>query len=286
MKNKIRAIILDVDGVIVGDRKGFNAPYPPLEVINKLKQIREKNIYIILCSAKPYYSVKKIVDVACLFNIQTALAGAILIDPINLKVIKKHVINNDIAVSLTKKILKNNIYIEIYTTEKYFIQKNQKNKITDLHNFTLSLEPIMVDDLINQVKESEIVKILPVTKTDNEKIIVDKIFQEFKEKLMIGWSTHPAIKGYYFGNITTSGISKRQSVLEIADLFKIESQEMLGVGDSLTDWNFIEICGYAGAMGNATDDLKKLVLSKGKNGYVGKSVNENGIFDVFRNFGL
>jgi len=284
--NKIKTIILDVDGVIVGDKAGFNAPYPPTEVINKLKQIREKGIYVILCSAKPYFSVKKIVDDAHLNNIQTALAGAILVNPVNLQVVKKHVINNNIAVDLTKKFLNNNIYIEIYTTEKYYIQKTQKNEITKLHNFTLSFEPIMVDSLIDQVKKSEIVKILPVTKTDREQKIVQKIFSDYNSKLMIGWSTHPAIKGYFFGNITTSGISKKQSVLEIVEMYKIKTKEMLGVGDSLTDWDFIEVCGFAGAMGNATDDLKKLVLTKGKNGFIGKSVNENGILDILKYFGL
>jgi len=284
--NKIKAIILDVDGVIVGDKAGYNAPYPPPEVINKLKQIREKGVYIILCSAKPYYSVKKIVDDAHLNNIQTALAGAILVDPSSLKIIKKHAIDNVIVVDLTKQLSENNIYTEIYTTEKYYIQKSQKNEITKLHNFTLSFEPVMVDDLVKQVKISEIVKILPVTKTDQEKKVVEQIFSDFKEKLVIGWSTHPAIKGYFFGNITTSGISKKQSVLEIIDLYKIKAEEILGVGDSLTDWDFIEVCGYAGAMGNAVSDLKKLVLSKGENGYVGKSVDENGIVDIFQHFYL
>ena len=284
--NKIKAIILDVDGVIVGDKAGYNAPYPPPEVINKLKQIREKGVYIILCSAKPYYSVKKIVDDAHLNNIQTALAGAILVDPSSLKIIKKHAIDNVIVVDLTKQLSENNIYTEIYTAEKYYIQKSQKNEITKLHNFTLSFEPVMVDDLVKQVKISEIVKILPVTKTDQEKKVVEQIFSDFKEKLVIGWSTHPAIKGYFFGNITTSGISKKQSVLEIIDLYKIKAEEILGVGDSLTDWDFIEVCGYAGAMGNAVSDLKKLVLSKGENGYVGKSVDENGIIDIFQHFYL
>lgn len=284
--NNIKAIILDVDGVIVGDKKGFNAPYPPLEVINKLRKIREKNIYIILCSAKPYYSVKKIVDDAQLNNIQTALAGAILVDPLNLKIVKKHVIDSSVAVDLTKQLFDNNIYTEIYTTDKYYIQKTQKNEITNLHNFTLSFEPIIVDDLINQVKQSEIVKILPVTKTDEERKVVDRIFSKFKEKLVIGWSTHPAIKGYHFGNITTQGISKKQSILEIVEMYKIKCQEMLGVGDSLTDWDFIGICGFAGAMGNAVDDLKTLVSSKGKNGYIGKPVNENGILDIFKYFEL
>jgi len=284
--NKIKAIILDVDGVIVGERIGFNAPYPSLKVINKLKQIRKKGIYIILCSAKPYYSVKKIVDDAHLNNIQTSLGGAILVDPTDNKIVKKHSINNNNAVSLIKKLLDKNIYIEFYTTEKYYIQKNQKNEITKLHNFTLSFEPIMVDSLINQVKKSEVVKILPVTKTDQERKIVEQILSNYKEKLVIGWSTHPAIKGYFFGNITASGISKKQSVLEIVNQYHIKMEEILGVGDSLTDWEFIGACGFAGAMGNAKDDLKKLVLSKGANGYVGKTVDENGILDIFEHFGL
>ncbi|MDO9027440.1 MAG: HAD hydrolase family protein, partial [Candidatus Roizmanbacteria bacterium] len=206
--------------------------------------------------------------------------------PTDNKVLKKHAINNNEAVSLIKNLLDNNIYTEFYTIDNYYIQKNQKNEITELHNFTLSFKPIMVDSLIDQLKKSEVVKILPVTKTDQEKKIVEQIFSNYKEKLVIGWSTHPAIKGYFFGNITAQGISKKQSVLEIVDLYQIKTEEILGVGDSLTDWDFIEVCGFAGAMGNATDDLKKLVLSKGANGYVGKTVDENGIIDIFEHFGL
>ena len=60
--------------------------------------------------------------------------------------------------------------------------------------------------------------------------------------------------------------------------------ETLGIGDGMTDWNFMEICGYAGAMGNGSAELKVKVITKGDNGYVGTSVNENGVLDVLKHF--
>lgn len=284
--NKIKAIVLDVDGVIVGDKAGYNAPYPPAAVIDNLKQIRKSGIYIILCSAKPYYSVKKIVDDAHLNNIQTALAGGLLIDSTNNKVIKKHVIENNAAIELVKIFLEKNIYTEIYTNDNYYIQKSQQDNLTKLRNDTLLFKPIIVDNLVDQITRSEIIKIIPIARNYDGKKIIEEIFLNFNNKLMMGWGTQPTIKDHYFGNTTAYGVSKKQSVLEIVNLYGITAKEVLGVGDNLTDWDFIGICGYAGAMGNATQELKKLIQSKGKNGYVGKSVNENGVLDIFEYFGL
>jgi len=40
-------------------------------------------------------------------------------------------------------------------------------------------------------------------------------------------------------------------------------------------------------MSNATSELKDLVLSKGKgHSYIGPSVDENGVIDVFKHFNL
>lgn len=57
-------------------------------------------------------------------------------------------------------------------------------------------------------------------------------------------------------------------------------------GIELTDKTLGEHCGYAGAPGNATAELKGLIGSKGKQSFVGKSVDENGILDIFDYFSL
>ena len=56
----IKLIILDVDGVIVGEKIGFNSPNPHPEVISKLKSIHEQGIPIVLCTAKPHFAIKSI----------------------------------------------------------------------------------------------------------------------------------------------------------------------------------------------------------------------------------
>lgn len=46
----IKAIIADVDGVIVGNRRGVNFPLPNKVVMQKLKDLHKKGIPIVLCT--------------------------------------------------------------------------------------------------------------------------------------------------------------------------------------------------------------------------------------------
>ena len=54
MKNttNIKALILDIDGVIVGQKKGFNSPHPHESVILALKKIKKNGTSISLCKQK------------------------------------------------------------------------------------------------------------------------------------------------------------------------------------------------------------------------------------------
>jgi len=66
----------------------------------------------------------------------------------------------------------------------------------------------------------------------------------------------------------------------------IDLDHFLGVGDSVSDWQFIYLCKYAGAMGNASEELKELVRSKKDDGFIGGDVNNNGILEIFKYYKL
>lgn len=282
----IKALILDVDGVIVGEKIGFNSPYPHPDVLNRLKSIRQKGIPISLCTAKPHYSVQKIIEDAKLNNLHITNGGGVIIDPIDNIILKKHIIDKNQSKKVIEHYLDNDVYTEFYSVEEYFIQENQKSDLTKIHTHILQREPHIVPSLTDEAKRQEIVKIMPIAKNEEDKKNLTNLFKPYENELTLSWGVHPIALPHLFGITTAKGISKQQAALEIANNENVKPEEMLGIGDSTSDWQFIEQCGYGGAMGNASEELKQLVKTKAKQSFIGKSVDENGILDIFNYFKL
>ncbi|MBE5820466.1 MAG: HAD-IIB family hydrolase [Clostridiales bacterium] len=281
----IRGIILDVDGVIIGEKIGFNSPNPHIDVINKLKEIRNKGIPISLCTAKPHFSIGNIIKEAGLNNYHIADGGSVIINPINNEIVKKHIINKEIAKEILKMYINNNVYTEFYTVDNYFIQKDQESKITKQHIHILQNNPVMLDNIAEESMKYEITKIMPIAFDEQDQIRVEKLFEEMNTGLTLSWGIHPVANPLKFGIITSAGISKKQGAIEISNNINVPLENILAVGDSTSDWQFIDLCGYGAAMGNASEKLKELVKTKEKNHfYIGGDVDENGILQIFDYF--
>ncbi len=283
--NMIKGIILDVDGVIVGEKIGYNSPYPHPDVMERLKKIKLKGISVSLCTAKPNYSIKKIIDDAHLNNLHITDGGGVVIDLIDNIILKKYFINKELCKEVIEHYIDNGVYTEFYTITDYFIQENQKKELTTTHEHVLQRAPQIVQSLAEESEKQNVTKIMPIAKDENDKQRLTELFEPFKGDLTLSWGIHPIALPHQFGIITAKDISKKQAALEITNSIGIKPEEMLGIGDSTSDWQFIESCGFGGAMGNASEELKKLVKSKGeKHSFVGKSVDENGILDIFDYF--
>jgi len=288
MINKnIQAIILDVDGVIVGEKIGFNSPHPHPDVIIALKEIQNKGIPVSLCTAKPHFAISKEIIDADLDNAHIADGGGVIISPLENKIIKQNNLPTESAVKVLQAFLDVGVYVEFYTADNYVIQKSQAGDITQKHNHEIQAEPLQVDSLAEAAKQAQITKIMPIAVDEADKENLNKVFESFKDKLVMSWGVHPVILPLQFGIVTAPGISKKQGAVEISQATEVPLENTLGVGDSGSDWQFIEMCGYGAAMGNAKQDLKDLVATKSEGkSFVGPSVDENGILEIFKHFGL
>lgn len=282
----IKGLILDVDGVLVGGKKGYNLPLPNKQVISTLRVLREKGIIVSLCTGKGTFAIHEIVKIAHLDNVHIGDGGAIVVDILNNNIIEQHTISKNKIIEVLNTLLSHNIYTELYTQDGYYIQRNQISDKTEKHKAILYKEPTIVISLIEEAQKLDVVKIIPVASDENQKQEIVDLFKHFYDGLSLQWGIHPTALPYQFGIITVQGISKKQAAHTISRQTGVPLEEMLGIGDGLTDWNFIEICGYAGAMGNASQDLKNKVIARGERGYIGKSVDENGVLDILNHFKL
>ena len=283
----IKAIILDVDGVFIGEKVGFNSPYPHSDVIHALKQIRGKDIPIILCTAKPLKSVLKIIIDANLHNLHITDAGAVIYDPIAHEILDEVALDNKTVGDVIKKCLAENIYTEFYTRDNYYMQKNQENYFTPKHTHVLQFSPIQVTSLLDEINNNVITKVMMIAENTQQQQQIKELLAPFTNEISLNWGSHPYIGDNPIGYITNKNVSKKIAVEEVIRNLSFSFSEVLAVGDSTSDWKFMELTGYAATLENGSSELKQLITAKGEGKYcIGKSVDENGLLDIFYFFKL
>ena len=282
----IRALILDIDGVMVGEKIGYNSPYPHPDVTSRLAKIREAGIPVILCTAKPHYSILPIIESAHLNNVHITYAGAVIIDPLSDTIIESHPMQRKMTLDLLTTFIQHDFYTELYALNDYYILRRQVNDLTRIHTHILQHEPILVDSLSEIASAQESFKVMPVIPDETGIPTVTAALEPFKNSVEITWSLHPIAMPHQFCGVAEKGISKRQAATTTLSHMGIDPADALGVGDSLSDWKFMDLCGYTATLQNGQDPLKKLVGDRNGRGFIGGSVDDNGILGIFDHFGL
>ena len=160
--------------------------------------------------------------------------------------------------------------------------------ITNKHTYILQREPIALSDIVQESTNYEITKIMPIARNPEDKKKVSEILERFSSQVSISWGVHPIALPLQFGIITGKGSSKKEGVEAVIKNLGISFEEVLGIGDSTSDWNFIQLCGYGATLENGTKELKQFLREKGEGKYYisNYSVDENGILDIFKYFSL
>ncbi|MDO8336348.1 MAG: HAD hydrolase family protein [Candidatus Saccharibacteria bacterium] len=275
----IRGIITDIDGVMIGDKIGYNTPNPHSDVVKRITYIHKRGIPIILATGKPHYAIGKIIEDCALDNPHVTDGGAILFDKI---VIKKHVIDPAVISALVETFITNNMYVEFYTEKGYFIQRSQiRDNLTPVHTHILQTPPIIVENLTIESTKHDVIKIVPIATDPTDEQRIHSLSAPYLSRIMLAITVHPIANPHRFGIITAPDVSKKQSAIDAAEPLGIPLSDYLGIGDSTSDWSFMQLCGATATVSNGSQELKKLVT------YISpKSVDENGILDILNHFKL
>lgn len=275
-----KAIVIDIDGVIIGTKPGVNTPYPHADVMAKMKSVRGSGIPIIFCTAKPLFAHAAEIIETGLDNPHIFDGGAVITNGAN-EIARQYNLDSMLAAELVQNFIDNGIYNEAYTTNDYFTQQDQiDDTITNMRKFVLKKPTVVVPDLAEFCRDNKITKILTNIHAGDAASYTKNFIEPFKDKvhsILINASTFADTK---VGAITALGVSKQSALIEISKMLNIPLENFLGIGDSNSDWNFMQICGYVGAMGNGDQELKDNVTARGAHGHICGDVNDNGFIEM------
>lgn len=279
----IKALILDIDGVILGHKEGLNFPLPTPEVRGRLQNLSKQGVAISLCTVKAYFAVKPILQ-ACGVedNYHVTDAGATVIHG-RTEQIETTNIKTTAARALIEELRQQNIYTEWYSGSEYFALPHADRIILNGRTKLLGKEA----GIISEATQSDISKIIALPTDEWQTSKLKEIAQNYTKHAALHWGINPSLVPKTAAFFTHPLATKRTGVQKLSALQKISLGNTLAMGDSTNDWTFMELCGLVATLNNGSPELKELVKAKGKNGYVSAlSVDENGVLSAFDYFEL
>lgn len=107
--------------------------------------------------------------------------------------------------------------------------------------------------------------------------VAQRVLQEYLAVLDISFSSSAV-------DVTPKGITKGSGLAFFCQKTGIAPSEILAIGDSHNDLSMLEIAGHIACPGNATDEVRSRVASRGVDGYVAKAHTTAGVVQVLEHF--
>jgi HAD superfamily hydrolase (TIGR01484 family) len=283
----IKAIIADVDGVMVGGKEGVNFPLPHTDVMRALRDVSAHGTPIVLCTAKLGHAVKDIALQAKLDNPHIADGGALITNWVKDELITRHQIDPKTVEAYVQACLEKDIYVELYTADGYCLQESQIDEFTKKRSKVVRMEPKAASSLLKVARKEPILKMISFSRGNDDMPDLEQTVQRFSDKISYIWSQHPFLAPRRPLIITARGVSKQNASLEVAQYLNISPEDILGIGDSESDWSFMQLCGYAATVGSEAGELQNLAKTKGEGHYYfAGSVDDHGLLEIFKHFGI
>jgi hypothetical protein len=235
-----KALIFDLDGTAIPNRQDG---MPSKRVIDVVKKVKEK-IHVSAATGRGISLAGNIIKSLGLTAPCIVSGGTQVIDPVSGKVLWK----KDMDKNQIEKIM------EIAKEYQYPVF------------FSDETEGVLPKYKITQ-RDEGIIYIQPVTKDDTT-VILEKLstIPNIIAHKVISWTPD-----HFDIHITHIEATKRHSMEVLLKILKVQSDEVIAVGDSNNDLPLFELAGYKIAMENGSDELKK------KADMVAPSVSEDGL---------
>lgn len=255
----IKMLVLDIDGTI------FKKDYTASECVKRtLIKLSKSGVKVVLCTGRMYAATKSIAEELELTTPVICYQGGLVknITQDNSTLLEK-TMPTDLARQVINTLKERNIFFNLYINDELMVEEDSYliKQYVDARNIAYK-----VIGSCDNLDLSGVNKILAID--DNTELIKNlqqELSARFNGKLYVVRSTPRFCE---FSNIDAT---KGNAVRYLAQKWDIKQDEIMACGDNDNDIEMLLAAGTRVAMGNATDELKKIA------NFVTKSVDEDGV---------
>lgn len=258
----IKAAFFDIDGTLVS----FRTHQVPSSTIEAIKQVKERGMKIFISTGRPVAiinnidAVRPLVDGYITFNGACSFIGD---EDITMMPLPKEAVQAMIEDSDKRG------YAVVVCGKKDIGIRNHTHIFDEIFVRNLGVDNIDIHKSVDPLLQKPVLQLTPFFSVEDEK----EILPHMPHCISARWNPS-------FTDITVEGADKGNALLKVAEHIGISPSECIAFGDGGNDISILQAAGIGVAMGNANDDVKAVA------DYVTTSVDEDGIQNAFKHFGL
>lgn len=222
---EIKIVVFDLDGTAIPvEAEGM----PSARVVAAVAEAKE-TVKVSAATGRPFYSASPILRKLNLTEPCIVSGGSQIVDPVTGNVLWEKYMESESVQAILEELKK--YKYEVYTSDS----------------------PILIHpSKIEGIKSERVVYVMYVDKDDAESIVSNiSLISNISAHMMASWE-----KGKVDIHITHMNATKKNAMSELLNMFGVEKEYVMSVGDGGNDLPLFELSGFRVAMGNAGTELK------------------------------
>lgn len=269
-----KLLAIDMDDTLLGDDLKISE-----RTQERIRLARDMGVRVIISTGRMFRSIVPFIKELELDGPSLVYNGAMVNKLNDEKPLLHYPIPSQYAVQISNIVEEAGFQLNAYVDDKLYVRKRTPEVLDYMDRTGVdSTEVGPIGDFLagNSAVNAKVrnpTKLL-VIHTDIPEI------NEMKEKLKDEFGDELSITGSkpYFIEITAKDISKGNTLAELAEMFDIDREEVIAIGDGMNDYEMIQWAGLGVAVENAHPDLKE------EADYVTASCNDDGVAQVIDKF--
>lgn len=256
------ALFFDIDGTLVS----FKTHEIPPSTILALTQVKANGHRVFIATGRPPLIITNLGAIEHLIDGYVTINGALCF--VGDKIIRCKDIQKNEACHVVRDAQEKD-YGLIVVGERDVAVLDPKGEVDRIFRGEIAVENLNLSRPVKEVMEQRILQLTPFFDSTYEQDLMSRIPNCTSGR----W--HPA-----FTDITAKGADKGEGILAMSAHLGLDPIRTMAFGDGGNDTSMICRAGIGVAMGNAIDSLKQ------EADYVTTSVDEDGVLNALRHFGL